>query len=401
MKRRKNHEPPVLKRSKKGAAYAYVGNRQKYFGSYEDPETHKRFAHFLQLWEANGGQAPPEPQEVADLTCETLVALYLTYCEKHYRRPDGRPTGETQQVAYTAKPMLDLYRKLPASSFTIHCLKRVRQEMVKSGLSRKTVNQRVWRIRRMFRWAAEEEHVGPEILASLAVLRSLQEGRTDARETEKVRAVSEEHFQQILPFLRTPVRAMAEFQWWTGARPGEVRELCTKDISQMDQDVWLYEPPIHKTSHRNKNRFIGIGPRAQAVLKPILMRVPKPDPSQPLFRPCDAMRERHHLARANRKTPLRSGTVELPAKGVGGSDQRFAPQYSSSAYRHAIQRACRRAGVPVFSPHQLRHSAANRLESALDKESARIVLNHSSLDATEVYLDRDIRRALQVMGELG
>lgn len=255
MKRRKNHEPPVLKRSKKGAAYAYVGNRQKYFGSYEDPETHKRFAHFLQLWEANGGQAPPEPQGVADLTCETLVALYLSHCEKHYRRPDGRPTGEAQQVAYTAKPMLDLYRKLPASSFTIHCLKRVRQEMVESGLSRKTVNQRVWRIRRMFRWAAEEEHVGPEILASLAVLRSLQEGRTDARETEKVRAVSEEHFQQILPFLRTPVRAMAEFQWWTGARPGEVRELRTRDISQMDQRVWLYEPPIHKTSHRNKKRF--------------------------------------------------------------------------------------------------------------------------------------------------
>jgi len=41
------------------------------------------------------------------------------------------------------------------------------------------------------------------------------------------------------------------------------------------------------------------------------------------------------------------------------------------------------------------------VEAALGKENARIVLNHSSLDATEVYLDRDIRKALQVMKELG
>ena len=251
MQRRKKHDPPVLKRHSRGGAYCYLGRRQKWFGPYDDPETHKRFAHFLQAWEANGRQAPPEPANGASaVSCETLVALYLAFCETHYRRPDGKPTGEAQQVAYTAKPLLDLYRRLPAESFSVHCLKQVRQAMVASGLSRKTVNQRIWRIRRMFRWAAEEELVPAEILASLSVLRSLQQGRTEAPEREAVTAVSEEHFRAVLPFLRTPVRAMVELQWWTGARPGEVREFRACYLSQSGP-VWLYEPPQHKTSHRN------------------------------------------------------------------------------------------------------------------------------------------------------
>ncbi|MBL4770744.1 MAG: site-specific integrase [Planctomycetes bacterium] len=401
MQRRKKHEPPVLKRNKKGGAYAYIDGRQKWFGAYDDPETHKRFAYFLGLWAANGGVAPSEDLLEKAITCESLVALYLAHCESHYRRPDGTPTGETQQFAYTAKPLLDLYRHLPVQSFSIHCLKRVRERMVASGLSRITVNQRIWRLRRVFRWAAEDELVSPDLLASLSVLRSLQEGRTEAPETDAIGSVSEEHFLAVLPYLRAPVRAMAELQWWTGSRPGEMREFRLAHLSKTEGKVWLYTPPQHKTRHRNKSRFIGIGPRGQAVLKPYLMRVPHPNPDVPLFSPLDAMKERHLLARANRKTPLSPRAEELARAGDSKTSQNFGDHYSRSAYRHAIQRACRRAGVPEWSPHQIRHSAATRIEAALGREEARIVLNHSSLDATEVYLDRDIRKALLIMEHLG
>lgn len=395
MSRRSRKTPPVLKRHPRGGAYINIANGQKWFGSYDDPETHKRFGHYLQLWEAHGGQHPPEPEPDAAVTCETLVAMYLAHCETHYRRPDGQATGEAQQVAYTAKPLLQLYRELPVSGFSVHCLKRVREAMVASGLSRKTVNQRVWRIKRMFRWAAEEELVTPEVLASLSVLRSLQEGRTEAPETDAVRAVSEEHFRAVLPHLRTPVRAMVQLQWLTGARPGEVREFRLAYLNQQDEPVWLYTPPQHKTRHRAKKRFIGIGPKGQQVLRPFLMRVPRPDPEKPLFSPRDAMEERDHVARVN-------GTSRRSASSLRGrSRQRLAEQYTRSSYRHAVVRACRAADIPEWTPHQLRHSAATRIEAALDKEKARIVLNHSSLDATEVYLDRDIREALQVMRELG
>ena len=330
MQRRKKHEPPVLKRNKKGGAYAYIAGRQKWFGTYDDPETHKRFAHFLQMWEANGGQAPPESKRAETISCETLVALYLIHCEKHYRRPDGIPTGETQQVAYTARPLLQLYRELPVSSFSVHTLKRVREAMVASGLSRKTVNQRVWRIRRMFRWAAEEELVQPDVLASLSVLRSLQEGRTEAPETDAVTAVSEEHFLAVLPLLRTPVRSMVILQWFSGARPGEVRDFRLAHLSQMNDPVWLYTPPQHKTRHRGKPRYIGIGPKSQEVLRPYLTRVPRPDPEKPLFSPRDAMEERDHVARVNGRSPRSESAIR------GRSRQRFAEQYTRSSYRHAV-----------------------------------------------------------------
>ncbi len=300
MQRRARNQAPALKRHKRGGSYAYVGGRQKWFGSYDDPETHKRFGHFLAMWEANGGEAPPETVEHQGMTCETLVGLYLNYCETHYRRPDGTPTGEAQQFAYTAKPLLQLFRHLPAESFSIHCLKRVRVAMVDSGLSRVTVNQRVWRIRRLFQWAAEDELVSPNVTASLSVLRSLQQGRTEAYEPKPVISVSESDYLAVLPFLRTPVRAMVQLQWWTGARPGEIREFRLAHLSRTEQGVWLHMPPQHKTRHRNKSRFIGIGPRAQEVLKPFIMRVPRPEPDLPLFSPKDAMEERHIVAAARR-----------------------------------------------------------------------------------------------------
>jgi integrase len=37
------------------------------------------------------------------------------------------------------------------------------------------------------------------------------------------------------------------------------------------------------------------------------------------------------------------------------SDQPVFPQASEDGLRNAMQRACRAAGIPVYSPHDLRH----------------------------------------------
>ena len=50
-------------------------------------------------------------------------------------------------------------------------------------------NQRIGRIRRVFRWAVEQELVPPSVYQGLLAVRGLQRGRSKARETEPVKRV--------------------------------------------------------------------------------------------------------------------------------------------------------------------------------------------------------------------
>jgi integrase len=75
--------------------------------------------------------------------------------------------------------------------------------------------------------------------------------------------------------------------------------------------------------------------------------------------------------------------------------------YTTTSYRRAIACACKRAGVPQWFPHQLRHSAATRLRKEFGLDAARAVLGHSSPVVTEVYAELDSAKAAEVMAKIG
>ena len=84
-------------------------------------------------------------------------------------------------------------------------LRAVRDEMVRSGLARTSVNARVNRIRRAFKWAASVELIPVSVVQALATVAGLQAGRTDARETDPIGPVPLEVVEKTLPFLSRPV----------------------------------------------------------------------------------------------------------------------------------------------------------------------------------------------------
>jgi integrase len=92
---------------------------------------------------------------------------------------------------------------------------------------------------------------------------------------------------------------MVELQRLTGMRPGEACTVRACDID-MTGDVWLYRPALHKLSYREKERVIALGPRAQAVIKPVLTL----DTQAFHFSPAAARAERAVALRARRKTPV-------------------------------------------------------------------------------------------------
>jgi integrase len=184
---------------------------------------------------------------------------------------------------------------------------------------------------------------------------------------------------------------MVQLQLLCGARPQEVLLMRPCEVTQ-SEDVWRYLPSRHKTEHLDRSKVIMLGPRAQDLLKPWLAR----DPDAYCFSPAetaDWQRARARKKRAPRAT-ARKRAAEVPPRQPGS-------HYTRHSYRVAIQRACRRAGVPVWSPHRLRHTRATAIRQAYGLEAAKAVLGHSETKVTEIYAERDLGLAARVMHETG
>jgi integrase len=76
-------------------------------------------------------------------------------------------------------------------------------------------------------------------------------------------------------------------------------------------------------------------------------------------------------------------------------------QYTTESYRRAIHRACDKAGIDRWSPNRLRHSAGTEIRKRYGLEAAQVILGHASADVTQVYAERDLQKAVEIMREVG
>jgi integrase len=277
------------------------------------------------------------------------------------------------------------------------------------ALARGVINQRVGRIVRMFKWAVAEEIVPETVYRALATVRGLEMGRTEARESEPVGPVPDTFVEAVLPFVLPPVRAMIQLQRLTGMRPGEVCSMRPCDID-MSGEVWLYRPRWHKTECKGKGRVVALGPKAQEVIRPFLTL----DIQAHLFSPSRAMAEKRAAMRARRKTRVQPSQR---CRKRRNPKVRPGERYAVTSYYTAIRRACGKADrlshekdpsipveqvvVPVWHPHQLRHSHATEVRRRFGLEAAQVSLGHAQANVTEVYAERDLTLAVKVAQQIG
>jgi integrase len=245
----------------------------------------------------------------------------------------------------------------------------------------------------MFRWGVEEELLPEGQHARLGKVRGLRKGGTPARETPKVRPVRVKHVKAVLPHLPPQVAAMVKVQLFSAARPQEITALRPCEITATDDGVWYYHPGAHKMEHMDRDKVIVLGPRAQRVLRRWLDR----DPQVFCFNPAEAAAWQLNRARKG------SGDVVTGEQVVQSRRKRRpGPKYSRHSYRTCIQRACRRAGVPIWSPRQLRHTRATMIRRRYGTiEAAKAVMGHADTKVTEIYAERDLQLAAKVMREIG
>jgi integrase len=396
------------------------GRRDVLLGEYGTVASRAEYARVIAEWEA-AGRRLPSAAGAADITVAELVLAYLQHVEEHYRHADGTPTTEQKDYRQSLRPLKYVYGQTPAKDFGPLALKAVRQLLVdgydhpkfgpQAPLSRSVVNQRVGRIRRVFKWAVEQELVPPSLFHGLQAVQGLQRGRTKAREPEPVAPVSEAMVNDTLPFLNRYLAALVQVQLLTGARPGEICIMRACDID-MGGKVWLYRPETHKTIHHGHERTIAIGPRAQAVIRPFL----RAELAAYLFSPKLVMEELRAAKRLARKRPVapsekRRKRVRQPKKAPG-------EHYTTDSYGRAIAEACEAAFPPPagmtdpaeleewrkahhWHSHQLRHTAGTKLRREFGLDVARAVLGHKSAAITEVYAEVDATKAVDVMERLG
>ena len=134
---------------------------------------------------------------------------------------------------------------------------------------------------------------------------------------------------------------------------------------------------LAQNGHKGRGRVILIGPKAQAIIRPYL---------------------------------LRDENAECFERPSGGRFKRWN-------YNEKINQACDKAwpyphclnadAIKAWqkrhrwAPNRLRHSAATAIREEFGLEAAQTVLGHASADVTQVYAERDIKKAAEVMGKVG
>lgn len=402
-----------------GQAVVTFCSRDIYLGKYGTKDSRAEYGRLVGEWMANDGHLPSAD---ADLSIAELAQRYWKFSKTYYVK-DGRPTSMIHTVRRALQMLRKNYGHTRVADFGPLALESLQAQMIGQGLCRSTINAMVACIRRAFRWGVAKQIVPVTVYQALTAVSGLRQGRTTAREPQPVQPVADETVEATLLHLPPVVADMVRFQRLTGARPGEVCQLRPRDIDR-SKEVWAYRPESHKTQHHGRERVIFIGPKAQALLRPYLLR----SADSFCFSPTEGEARRHDAMRSARKSK-----VQPSQRNRRKTDPKRKPRdcYVKDGYCRAVVRACELAfGMPKelrnidrslpeaekkrlrklasewrakhgWSPNQLRHSAATEIRRQFGLEAAQVALGHSSADVTQVYAERDWALAAAVARRIG
>ena len=392
--------PGYLKHKASGQAFCLIHGKFIYLGKYGSKSSRERYEEVIAEYLANGKKLPPTKSPGEGTAIAELATDFLKYAEEYYPNNNGKINSEFWHCKHAVAPVVRHYGTNIVSDFTPRSLLFIRDQWVEAGVARLTINRWTRHIKQMFQWGVTYGLVSTDTLVALQSVPNLKAGRTAAPEYKEIEPVCPENVEKMLPFLQPIVADMVRVQLLAGMRPQDVRNLRSCDIDRSGK-IWKYAPFTHKTKHRGKTREIAIGPRAQAILTPYLFAKAE-TPKSFLFSPQETKRLQNIEKRRNRKTLNKKGEVQPSQRDRSKPGAAKAgEQYSRDSYNRAIRRACEKAGVPIWTPNQLRHSTGTEVRDKYGLEYAQAVLGHASAKTTEIYAKVNFEKAAAVMEEIG
>jgi integrase len=360
MARKPNWPPQPHIHAKSGQWRVSWRGKHYYLGIPDSPEAKRAYAELLTRLAvvAESQPAVVEPAKSSNwpTVCQA-VAKWLKWAETDYK---GQ-ARELKNYRYSVEPLIKLYGALQTSRFRADQLDEVRQEMRRRGLSRAVINRRITRIKTIWRRLERWGSVPDGSWAHLRTLPSLGSLDREYHVLPPVKAAEWRDVAKVCGHLSPVTRAMLLFQWYTGARSGEVRQMRVGEIDRTG-DVWIYTPATHKNAWRGQSRQIAIGPKAQAVIEPLLAGKA---PTEYVF-----------------NSPLGSC-------------------YTCEGYAAAVARSAKAVGIRM-RPYQARHAAKKRLTRELGLDAARAQLGQKSIETANDYSSEiDLEIAKEAARKLG
>ena len=348
--------PKYCRHKATNRAFVRIEGKMYYLGKYNSEASRREYDRIIGEFVANGRQPFHRPDEIR---IENLVARFLDYV---YKEQDYCERSQTR-FAHVLGRLKHLYGKQLVSQFGPVALKAIRRQYLEEGLSLDTINGYIGIIKQVFYWGSEEEIVPAEVAGALRVMKMLQKGRSAAKENAPVEPVADEIVEKTLPHIDRPeVQDMVRVQRLIAGRPQDMYNMRYCDIDTSGE-IWKYTPFTHKTKKKGKVRELPIGPKAQEILKKYFDR-------------CNDMEQ----------------FVFLKPSGK---------PYTGGCYGDRITRACKKAGVPHWSPNQLRHSGGTAVRDKFGLDAAQAVLGHSHAQTTQIYAKVSFEKAAKVAREIG
>lgn len=390
--------PGYLHHKASGKAYVRIEGRDIYLGFHGSQESKAEYDRIISEWLANGRHLPQAENQQQVMTVDAVCDAYLDYAEGYYRK-NGRVTDEIFKIRSSCKLLHEHCGMMPAADFTRQSLLAIQEKASLSGIKRGTVNERIERIKRIFKWAANRGFVTASVYQELTLLEGLKKGRCPCPESVPVLPVPLEIVEKTLEFSPPIVADMAMVQYLTGMRPGEVCDLRVCDINRSG-DVWEFDYKAHKTVHHGHSRPIWFGERAQRILIPYLIDA-EGDPERYVFSPKETVQWWKMAKKSKRKTKIQPSQIERAKNPKKNPKRAPGEKYLESSYRTALQRAAKKAGVKKWFPNQLRHTRATEIRKEFGLEAAQVILGHEKADVTQIYAEADKQKGMDVMRIMG
>jgi hypothetical protein len=115
-------------------------------GHFDSEESKREYTRVINEWLAAGILASPTAAggRCLDLSVAEVCVRLCKHADVHYRLVDGSLFGEKDNCQYAQAPLMDLYGLTPAKA-----------------LSRREINRRIDRIKRMFKWPTRKNSSRP------------------------------------------------------------------------------------------------------------------------------------------------------------------------------------------------------------------------------------------------
>ena len=384
---RKERTMPKLKPPKysidksKNKAFVRIDGKKNYLpGKINSPESREAYARFEIEWWENSRRPVGEriatalPVSVDKITVSEVALQFL----RHIEATKAKPNFTHYRIA-VMDFLVKHYGSIPADDFTAGCLNLTRTAIIESRrYCRKMVNDYTRRIVGLFTWGVTMGLVDRMVAWELSLVKPLPPGTPGTFDHDERGYVTDDVIIRTLPYLPPTLQAMIKLQRLTAMRPSEVFNMRVGDIDKTSiPGIWLYRPASHKTQKKTgKKRVFSFNATEQALIAPYLEGK---KPTDSVFSPRTAMLERK------------------PSWKLRDDIGNF---YKKDSYRTAVLRAIERANrrlpeeeqLPVWTPYELRHSAASAISVELGEAKAQLQCGHTSQTTTAIYLHREASR---------